>query len=158
MSWTILCKRAICGVQYAYISTLMYVSRSTPTSPEGRGRVGRRRRPRRGSPGQAPAPRGHGYGWWARLSRRAPSRGRRGWSLRLGWHQFVPCLMRTYQEHSGKPSARIAVAAFSAAAKSWQAAEVRRTEGEREPQRSEEHTSELQSLMRISYAVFCLKK
>src|SRR3546814_2825031 len=30
-----------------------------------------------------------------------------------------------------------------------------RTRGE---QRSEEHTSELQSLMRISYAVFCLKK
>src|SRR3546814_3445699 len=34
--------------------------------------------------------------------------------------------------------------------------------GYRQPQtsltRSEEHTSELQSLMRISYAVFCLKK
>src|SRR3546814_1027364 len=28
----------------------------------------------------------------------------------------------------------------------------------REAGRSEEHTSELQSLMRISYAVFCLKK
>src|SRR3546814_9560380 len=28
----------------------------------------------------------------------------------------------------------------------------------RAPVRSEEHTSELQSLMRISYAVFCLKK
>src|SRR3546814_2125765 len=28
----------------------------------------------------------------------------------------------------------------------------------RTPFRSEEHTSELQSLMRISYAVFCLKK
>src|SRR3546814_1505729 len=27
-----------------------------------------------------------------------------------------------------------------------------------QPARSEEHTSELQSLMRISYAVFCLKK
>src|SRR3546814_6520839 len=27
-----------------------------------------------------------------------------------------------------------------------------------QPHRSEEHTSELQSLMRISYAVFCLKK
>src|SRR3546814_1769754 len=27
-----------------------------------------------------------------------------------------------------------------------------------QPNRSEEHTSELQSLMRISYAVFCLKK
>src|SRR3546814_4895124 len=29
---------------------------------------------------------------------------------------------------------------------------------ERRARRSEEHTSELQSLMRISYAVFCLKK
>src|SRR3546814_7932291 len=27
-----------------------------------------------------------------------------------------------------------------------------------DPRRSEEHTSDLQSLMRISYAVFCLKK
>src|SRR3546814_4407511 len=35
-----------------------------------------------------------------------------------------------------------------------------RGDGHREPlyARSEEHTSELQSLMRISYAVFCLKK
>src|SRR3546814_7143215 len=33
----------------------------------------------------------------------------------------------------------------------------RHAEG-RIPWRSEEHTSELQSLMRISYAVFCLKK
>src|SRR3546814_10361289 len=37
-----------------------------------------------------------------------------------------------------------------------------RFDGEAAPQtfdfRSEEHTSELQSLMRISYAVFCLKK
>src|SRR3546814_8491994 len=30
--------------------------------------------------------------------------------------------------------------------------------GEQHALRSEEHTSELQSLMRISYAVFCLKK
>src|SRR3546814_9034136 len=30
--------------------------------------------------------------------------------------------------------------------------------GDGERRRSEEHTSELQSLMRISYAVFCLKK
>src|SRR3546814_2601859 len=44
---------------------------------------------------------------------------------------------------------------------------IRRHEEEREflaqifvvePERSEEHTSELQSLMRISYAVLCLKK
>src|SRR3546814_4268086 len=31
-------------------------------------------------------------------------------------------------------------------------------DGVTEAERSEEHTSELQSLMRISYAVFCLKK
>src|SRR3546814_3517756 len=31
-------------------------------------------------------------------------------------------------------------------------------QGSRRASRSEEHTSELQSLMRISYAVFCLKK
>src|SRR3546814_12600447 len=30
--------------------------------------------------------------------------------------------------------------------------------GQADANRSEEHTSELQSLMRISYAVFCLKK
>src|SRR3546814_10104824 len=40
-----------------------------------------------------------------------------------------------------------------------QRVEIRTTENEMtEAPRSEEHTSELQSLMRISYAVFCLKK
>src|SRR3546814_7012191 len=38
-------------------------------------------------------------------------------------------------------------------------AEADDTEGQnRKGPRSEEHTSELQSLMRLSYAVFCLKK
>src|SRR3546814_10405578 len=36
--------------------------------------------------------------------------------------------------------------------------QVHRVTGHPRPTRSEEHTSELQSLMRISYAVFCLKK
>src|SRR3546814_6989336 len=35
---------------------------------------------------------------------------------------------------------------------------VRQSRAARDRGRSEEHTSELQSLMRISYAVFCLKK
>src|SRR3546814_7945113 len=35
---------------------------------------------------------------------------------------------------------------------------ARRRGDDRGAERSEEHTSELQSLMRISYAVFCLKK
>src|SRR3546814_2621014 len=39
-----------------------------------------------------------------------------------------------------------------------QAALLVQHQGEVALQRSEEHTSELQSLMRISYAVFCLKK
>src|SRR3546814_6555541 len=39
-----------------------------------------------------------------------------------------------------------------------EALEQRVDRARRMPQRSEEHTSELQSLMRISYAVFCLKK
>src|SRR3546814_4443017 len=34
----------------------------------------------------------------------------------------------------------------------------RKVDADRPADRSEEHTSELQSLMRISYAVFCLKK
>src|SRR3546814_6804634 len=38
------------------------------------------------------------------------------------------------------------------------AAAVRGSDFEPRADRSEEHTSELQSLMRISYAVFCLKK
>src|SRR3546814_4349712 len=40
----------------------------------------------------------------------------------------------------------------------FQVAAVEKTLGGRVIARSEEHTSELQSLMRISYAVFCLKK
>src|SRR3546814_1101948 len=39
----------------------------------------------------------------------------------------------------------------------WPAEAIAR-HGARGGKRSEEHTSELQSLMRISYAVFCLKK
>src|SRR3546814_3471199 len=39
-----------------------------------------------------------------------------------------------------------------------EAAKLARDSGRPFAMRSEEHTSELQSLMRISYAVFCLKK
>src|SRR3546814_6678800 len=45
------------------------------------------------------------------------------------------------------------------AASGWYRARARlHTKRWRRPRRSEEHTSELQSLMRISYAVFCLQK
>src|SRR3546814_9693274 len=53
-------------------------------------------------------------------------------------------------------------AAFSASALLWVIAApfwAKRSDRHgRRAMRSEEHTSELQSLMRISYAVFCLKK
>src|SRR3546814_5504447 len=45
-----------------------------------------------------------------------------------------------------------------AAVKIENVAGIRFAAGRTAKQRSEEHTSELQSLMRISYAVFCLKK
>src|SRR3546814_3746295 len=45
-----------------------------------------------------------------------------------------------------------------AAAATVSAASVAADDAAEAVERSEEHTSELQSLMRISYAVFCLKK
>src|SRR3546814_2378241 len=46
----------------------------------------------------------------------------------------------------------------AARAPAWWRGDARAVAGVRPYRRSEEHTSELQSLMRISYAVFCLKK
>src|SRR3546814_5181587 len=62
------------------------------------------------------------------------------------------------------PSRCFTQAARSAGKAAWKPApqlEIparKRAPGNPPPTRSEEHTSELQSLMRISYAVFCLKK
>src|SRR3546814_1094946 len=55
----------------------------------------------------------------------------------------------------GARRARTRGAAYALSAADAAEARVRNEVGR---QRSEEHTSELQSLMRISYAVFCLKK
>src|SRR3546814_5299420 len=77
-----------------------------------------------------------------------------------GPERFFPLADATFIEHeafiagASKPQPGIEEAMklppaqrFTALAKGWGI-----------DQRSEEHTSELQSLMRISYAVFCLKK
>src|SRR3546814_10058944 len=58
--------------------------------------------------------------------------------------QFVVARVRAALRYPGRLRARIARRALAC--------------GFRLSARSEEHTSELQSLMRISYAVFCLKK
>src|SRR3546814_4157833 len=55
-------------------------------------------------------------------------------------------------------SARIAQIAVSIACAAYVAGLAAQHNGLPVTARSEEHTSELQSLMRISYAVFCLKK
>src|SRR3546814_10396124 len=57
------------------------------------------------------------------------------------------------QQRAGLPATGIADAA------TWAWLEAQPEPSDSIPvERSEEHTSELQSLMRISYAVFCLKK
>src|SRR3546814_7587292 len=64
-----------------------------------------------------------------------------------------------------QPSARLAARASSRshrplcwAMSCWAPKTIARSTAGLSAIRSEEHTSELQSLMRISYAVFCLKK
>src|SRR3546814_6459064 len=70
---------------------------------------------------------------------------------------------RHAQAGAGQGAAGVRQAAPDVAdvGRSHRRAQLSRLAGRRameKAQRSEEHTSELQSLMRISYAVFCLKK
>src|SRR3546814_8446786 len=62
-------------------------------------------------------------------------------------------------QHRRQRQARVAGAEHLAAAAGKELVAIqRRRSRHRSVPRSEEHTSELQSLMRLSYAVFCLKK
>src|SRR3546814_6084735 len=65
----------------------------------------------------------------------------------------IPCCSGSRRTPARRASATGTASGTSGTAAAW----ARRTRG-REAWRSEEHTSELQSLMRNSYAVFCLKK
>src|SRR3546814_7177067 len=56
------------------------------------------------------------------------------------------------------PTVRLPASAHDGAAHPAHRPLVVTVHADRSGSRSEEHTSELQSLMRISYAVFCLKK
>src|SRR3546814_9773735 len=58
----------------------------------------------------------------------------------------------------GPPKVNADAAGREALVGNYYSPKLRRVLTIREHARSEEHTSELQSLMRISYAVFCLKK
>src|SRR3546814_8666978 len=59
-------------------------------------------------------------------------------------------------KHDGKH--RVGNSAFPGQGKNTASMPDGKVNAPRQRKRSEEHTSELQSLMRISYAVFCLKK
>src|SRR3546814_6491149 len=75
-------------------------------------------------------------------------------------------LFRSWPHHRGAPALRpqrpapplAGSAARDGAAARGGTGRHRRADRRQRRLRSEEHTSELQSLMRISYAVFCLKK
>src|SRR3546814_8544776 len=69
-------------------------------------------------------------------------------AIRCG--KAVPPIAKTYTMHSRLRGARSTTGAIADTASAKRCCVRTR--------RSEEHTSELQSLMRISYAVFCLKK
>src|SRR3546814_2852850 len=77
---------------------------------------------------------------------RASSSGRRAGGRSPAWPVRSRCRHRDRPNRDGR------------AAAGWPAARSGNPPAVRRRQRSEEHTSELQSLMRISYAVFCLKK
>src|SRR3546814_7360535 len=75
-----------------------------------------------------------------------PSRGRRFRSIREQQHRRLDQFLERLHIARGVPAIDDAVVAADRQVHQLGAAK-----------RSEEHTSELQSLMRISYAVFCLK-
>src|SRR3546814_19576658 len=71
-------------------------------------------------------------------------------TLFRSWTSDQHCLSRSFLGHSQGGTAGLVAGGPHDTAD--------RRSGRRDRERSEEHTSELQSLMRISYAVFCLKK
>src|SRR3546814_2254559 len=98
--------------------------------------------------------RGRGFGHAALLLAAIPSRGAGGrMEYRLPFWKFYYTI-ETNKISTAEPFIAPARAAAGAhCGTNRRCADRRRAHG-----RSEEHTSELQSLMRISYAVFCLKK
>src|SRR3546814_1287894 len=74
-----------------------------------------------------------------------------------GARQIQPLLFLVVVAQAGRQCHQIAFGGADIGLGMLQLDEVLVVGRLREP-RSEEHTSELQSLMRISYAVFCLKK
>src|SRR3546814_4632254 len=67
--------------------------------------------------------------------------------------EMMPAFVAAYSPHCTKPRMAVIEEMFTIVPPA-----VIRAAASLMPIRSEEHTSELQSLMRLSYAVFCLEK
>src|SRR3546814_6798546 len=81
-----------------------------------------------------------------------------GWA---GYSEDEETLTRVFLSPQHKACAQAVMSAMRAAGMTARIDAIGNVVGRYEAaghERSEEHTSELQSLMRISYAVFCLKK
>src|SRR3546814_4789277 len=72
-----------------------------------------------------------------------------------GWLMLLGMIARPVHDHDGGRE-RVRLPVFRSRIGHQRRSDVRQRRGLSD--RSEEHTSELQSLMRISYAVFCLKQ
>src|SRR3546814_4750181 len=82
----------------------------------------------------------------------------KGWRYWDGWiddARMVIALLRDAEARGATLFPRIAATHAERAGGDWR---ITLSDERTVEARSEEHTSELQSLMRISYAVFCLKK
>src|SRR3546814_7246006 len=76
-----------------------------------------------------------------------------------GAHEVLCQLLAKAAVVSDRLMVSVEASTGTGTARSWMTGRAQsRITGVVAAQRSEEHTSELQSLMRISYAVFCLKK
>src|SRR3546814_3155613 len=95
----------------------------------------------------------HGHRYYCPISRRAMRHAGAGPELSRCTSLKLKCGV------SAAPPASASITALPIASSGWLTV-VRGGQAVRPAgvSRSEEHTSELQSLMRISYAVFCLKK
>src|SRR3546814_8084995 len=81
-----------------------------------------------------------------------------GHKMTLAANDFVLTPNGTWHEHGVDESGTVCIWQDGLDIPLMNALEANFYEVHPDLQRSEEHTSELQSLMRISYAVFCLKK
>src|SRR3546814_3685729 len=80
-------------------------------------------------------------------------------SLPASLSRSAPCATgRTSPDNETSPNATASADTGRSLSAETSAAATARSAAGSVTRRSEEHTSELQSLMRISYAVFCLKK